>query len=107
MREERSRFAADLRAEGAENAERIRSSADRERTVILAEAYRDAEIIRGEGDASAAEIYALAYDRNREFYSFSRSIEAYKTALGTDGDLLVLGPDSEFLRYLNQPSGNK
>jgi membrane protease subunit HflC len=102
MREERLRVAAELRAEGAENAERIRAEADRSRTVILAEAYRDSEIIRGQGDATAAEIYAKAYNKNPEFYSFSRSIEAYKNSLGHQSDLLVLGPDSEFLRYLNK-----
>ncbi len=102
MREERSRVASELRAEGAENAERIRAEADRERTVILAEAYRDAEMLRGEGDALAAAIYAKAYSEDPEFYSFSRSIEAYKRSLGNQGDLLVLGPDSDFLRYLNQ-----
>jgi len=107
MREERSRVAAELRAEGAENAERIKAEADRERTILLAEAYRDAEILRGDGDAAATGIYANAYNRNPEFYAFSRSIEAYKNSLGSDGDLLVLGPDSEFLRYLNQPKGNK
>jgi membrane protease subunit HflC len=107
MREERSRVASELRAEGAENAERIRAEADRERTVLLAEAYRDAEILRGDGDAAATEIYAKAYNRNPEFYSFSRSIEAYKNSLGSQGDLLVLGPDSDFLRYLNNIKGTK
>jgi membrane protease subunit HflC len=107
MREERSRVAAELRAQGAENAERIRSNADRERTVLLAEAYRDAEIIRGDGDAKATAIYATAYNRNPEFYAFYRSLEAYKSALGSDGDLLVLGPDSEFLRYLNSSKGKQ
>ena len=102
MREERLRVAAELRAEGAENAERIRAEADRGRTVILAEAYRDSEVIRGQGDATAAEVYAKAYNKNPEFYSFSRSIEAYKNSLGHQSDLLVLGPDSEFLRYLNK-----
>jgi membrane protease subunit HflC len=107
MREERSRVAAELRAEGAENAERIKAEADRERTILLAEAYRDAEILRGDGDAAATGIYAKAYNRNPEFYAFSRSIEAYKNSLGSDGDLLVLGPDSEFLRYLNDAQGSK
>jgi len=102
MRQERLRVASELRAEGAEAAERIRAAADRERTVILAEAYRDSEIIRGEGDAVAANIYAKAYSKDAEFYSFSRSIEAYKRSLGNDSDLLVLSPNSEFLRYLNQ-----
>ncbi len=105
MREERSRFASELRAEGAENAETIRAEADRERTVLLAEAYRDAEILRGEGDATAAETYALAYDRDRDFYAFYRSIQAYRNSLGTDGDLLVIGPDSDFLRFLKQQDG--
>lgn len=105
MREERSRVASELRAEGAENAERIRAEADRERTVILAEAYRDSQIIRGEGEGAAAEIYAQAYDKNRDFYAFYRSIEAYRNSLGTEGDLLVIGPDSDFLRFLKQSDG--
>ena len=105
MREERSRVASELRAEGAENAERIRAEADRERTVILAEAYRDSQILRGEGDGQAAEIYAQAYEKNSDFYSFYRSIEAYRNSLGADGDLLVIGPDSDFLRFLKQSSG--
>lgn len=100
MREERSRTAAELRAEGAENAERIRAEADRERTVIRAEAYRDSEIIRGQGDALAADTYAQAYKADPEFYSFYRSIEAYKNSIGTEGDLLVIGSESDFLRYL-------
>ena len=99
--------AAELRAQGAENAERIRSGADRERTVILAEAYRDAEIIRGEGDAKATAIYAGAYNRDPEFYAFYRSLEAYKVSLGSEGDMLVLGPDSDFLRYLGSPKGQR
>jgi membrane protease subunit HflC len=105
MREERSRVAAELRAEGAENAEQIRAEADRDRTVILAEAYRDAEKLRGDGDASAAAIYADAYNKDAEFYSFYRSIEAYRNSIGTSNDVLVLGPDSEYLRYLNSSSG--
>ena len=105
MREERSRVAAELRAEGYETAERIRAEADRERTVILAEAYRESELIRGVGDATAADIYAKAYTKNPEFYSFYRSIQAYRDSLGSEGDLLVLGPESEFLRYLNKSKG--
>lgn len=106
MREERSRVAAELRAEGAENAEQIRAEADRARTVLLAEAYRDAEMLRGDGDASAAEIYAKAFNSDPDFYSFYRSIQAYRNSLGTKNDVLVLGPDSEFLRYLNNSKGN-
>lgn len=102
MRQERARTASELRAQGAENAERIRAEADRERTVILAEAYRDAEKIRGQGDASAADIYARAFGKNEEFYSFYRSIEAYRRSVGTGSDILVLGSDSDFFRYLNQ-----
>jgi len=105
MREERSRVASELRAEGAENAERIRAEADRERTVLLAEAYRDAEKLRGDGDATAAAVYAEAYTRDPEFYSFHRSIEAYTKSLGTKSDVLVLGPDSDFLRYLKNSQG--
>jgi len=78
MRQERARTAAELRAEGAENAEQIRADADRQRTVILAEAYREAEKVKGQGDAVAAETYAQAYEKNGEFYRFHRSIQAYK-----------------------------
>ncbi|MGI9343951.1 MAG: protease modulator HflC [Gammaproteobacteria bacterium] len=102
MRQERARTAAELRAEGAETAEQIRAEADRERTIILAEAYRDAEKIRGEGDAGSAEIYAQAYEKDEEFYSFYRSIQAYRESIGTGSDILVLDSDSEFLRYLNK-----
>lgn len=102
MRQERARTASELRAEGAEAAEKIRATADRERTVLLAEAYRDAEIIRGEGDAIAAETYANAYQKNEEFYAFYRSMKAYRTSLGNESDLLVLDPKSEFFRYLNR-----
>jgi len=105
MQQERARVAAQLRAEGSEESERIRSDADRQRTVILAEAYRDAEIIRGEGDARAAEIYANAYSQNPDFYSFYRSMQAYRTSIGRDQDVLVLSPDSEFFQFLQTQSG--
>ena len=107
MRQERARVASELRAEGAETAEQIRATADRERTVILAEAYRDAEITRGEGDATAAATYAGAYNRDREFYSFYRSINAYRNSFGNGGDLLVLDSDSDFFRYLNESESKK
>ena len=100
MRQERGRVASQLRAEGAEASERIRAGADRERTVILAEAYRDAERQRGLGDARAAEIYAQAYEHNPEFYAFYRSMRAYREAIGQDRDILVLAPDSDFFKYL-------
>ena len=102
MQQERARVAAELRAEGAENAERIRAEADRERTVLLAEAYRDAEIIRGQGDALSAEIYASAYQKNDEFYRFYRSIEAYRNSIGTQNDVLVLDTKGQFFQYLNE-----
>lgn len=105
MRQERARTAAELRAEGAENAEQIRAEADRERTVILAEAYRDAEKIRGEGDASSAAMYARAYQKDEEFYRFYRSIQAYRESIGTGNDILVLDADTDFLRYLNKSEG--
>ncbi len=105
MRQERQRIATELRAEGAEEAEQLRAAADRERTVLQAEAFRDSQIIRGEGDAMAAETYANAYSENAEFYAFYRSIEAYRNSLGHSGDLLVLNPDSEFFRYLNDSAG--
>ncbi|MBT5891911.1 MAG: protease modulator HflC [Chromatiales bacterium] len=101
MRQERARVASELRAEGAEAAEQIRADAERKRTVLLAEAYRDAEITRGSGDAQASEIYAAAYTKNPEFYAFYRSISAYRRSLGSAGDLLVIAPDGEFFRYLN------
>ncbi len=102
MREERARVAAEIRAEGREAAELIRSTADRQRTVILADAYRDGQKIRGEGDAKAAEIYANAYQKDPEFYAFYRSIDAYRKSMGNPGDILVLDPNNEFFRYLNQ-----
>ena len=107
MREERARVAAETRAEGQEDAELIRSTADKDRTIILADAYRDSQIVRGVGDARAAEIYANAYTKDAEFYSFYRSIDAYKKSMGKAGDLLVLDPNTEFFQYLNQSRGNQ
>ncbi len=105
MRAERDRVAKDFRARGQEAAERIRAVADREATVIRANAYRDAEKIRGEGDAKAAEIYAKAYGKNAEFYAFTRSLTAYTNTFSGKNDLLILEPDAEFFRYLNQSQG--
>ena len=107
MREERKRVAAETRAEGSEAADLIRSTADKDRTVILAEANRDGQIIRGEGDARAAEIYANAYNKDAEFYAFYRSIDAYRNSIGRDGDILVLDPNNEFFRYLNNSDGQR
>jgi membrane protease subunit HflC len=105
MSAERARIATDRRSTGRAQAEERRAGADREETVILANAYRDGQIIRGEGDAKAADIYAQAYNRDPEFYAFYRSIDAYRKSLGNQGDVLVLDPDNEFFRYLNDSAG--
>jgi len=105
MREERRRTAEELRAQGNEEAERIRADADRQRTVILSDARREAEIIRGEGDAMAADIYARAYSQDPDFYAFYRSLAAYRDSIGGGQDVLVLQPDSEFFRYLQNQFG--
>ena len=107
MTEERARVAAERRAEGREIQEQKMSAADKERTIILADANRESQIIRGEGDARAAEIYASAYNIDPEFYAFYRSIDAYRRSMGKSGDLLVVYPDNEFFRYLNQSGGDK
>ena len=107
MREERRRVAAETRAEGREAAELIKSTAYKDRTILLAEAYRDGQIIRGVGDARAAEIYAKAYTKDPEFYAFYRSIDAYRKSMGKAGDILVLDPNNEFFRYLNQSDGER
>jgi modulator of FtsH protease HflC len=105
MKQDFAQQAAKLRAEGKEISASLESKADRERTEFLAEGYRQAEIIKGEGDARAAETYAKAYSRNPEFYSFFRSMQAYRDSLGKESDVLVIAPDSEFFKYLKQPSG--
>jgi membrane protease subunit HflC len=104
MRAERTRVANQLRAEGTEGADEIRSEAERERQVILAEAERDAQRLRGAGDARAAELAAAAYGQDAEFFAFYRSLEAYRNAMADGQTVLVLDPDSEFLRYFgNDP----
>lgn len=105
MRAERNRVAKDFRARGSEASERIRANADREREIILANAYRDAEMIRGEGDAQATEIYAAAYTQDEEFYSFYRSLNAYKNSFINGNDVLLLEPKSDFFRYFNNSKG--
>ena len=107
MAAERKRIAAERRAEGRALAEQKRASADRERTVILADAYRDGQKIRGQGDATAAATYANAYNKDSEFYAFYRSIDAYRKSMGKQGDLLVLDPDNDFFRYLNESDGGR
>lgn len=105
MEAERARVAADFRARGKEAAERIRANADREHSVILANAYRQAQMLRGQGDATAAEIYAKAYDQNPNFYAFYRSLQAYRQSFNSKDNVLVLEPDSQFFRFFNQAEG--
>jgi len=102
MRQDFERQAKKLRAEGEGNAQELRANAERERTVIIADAYREAEIIKGEGDARSADIYARAYTQDPEFYSFFRSQQAYRKAIGTEGDLLIISPQSDFFKYLKR-----
>ena len=104
MEAERSRVAMDLRARGAEAAERIRADADRERAIILAEARQQAQEVKGQGDAQATAIYADAFNRDREFYRMYRSLNAYRNTFASPDNLLVIEPDSEFFRYFNQAS---
>lgn len=104
MEAERSRVAMDLRARGAEAAERIRADADRDRAIILAEARQAAQEVKGQGDAEATAIYADAFTRDREFYRMYRSLNAYRNTFATPDNLLVIEPDSEFFRYFNQAS---
>jgi modulator of FtsH protease HflC len=101
MQAERHRVAKEFRSKGAEEAEVIRAAADKERTIILADAYRDSEIIRGEGDAISANNYAQAYSQNANFYSFYRSLESYKKSFANQSDILVLNPNTEFFRHFN------
>lgn len=105
MEAERRRVANELRSTGFAESERIRADADRQREIIVAEAYRDAQKIRGEGDAKAAAIYAAAFQQNPEFYSFYRSMEAYRSSFRNKGDLLLLEPNSDFFRYLKDSAG--
>jgi len=107
MDSERKRVAAELRSTGAADSEKIRADADRQRQVILADAYRTAQKTKGDGDAKSAAIYAAAYGQNPEFYAFYRSLEAYKATFRSKSDLMVLDPNSEFFQYLKQSSGGK
>lgn len=100
METERKRVANELRSQGAAEAEKIKADADRQREVIVAEAYRDAQKTKGEGDAKAAAIYGQAFGQNPEFYAFYRSLEAYRGAFRNKSDLLVVEPNSDFFKYL-------
>ena len=107
MRTERERLAQELRAEGNEIAEEIRANADKERTVILAEAYKLAEILKGEGDAQATAIYAKAFDKDPEFYEFTRSLNAYQSTFQNKSDVLLIDPESYFFKYLDSSTGSQ
>ncbi|NOY17236.1 MAG: protease modulator HflC [Gammaproteobacteria bacterium] len=103
MEAERGRVAKELRARGAEAAERLRADADRESQIIIAEAERDAQKKRGEGDAEATRIYAKAYTQDVEFFSFYRSLAAYKNTFSNKDAIMVIEPDSEFFKYFKKP----
>ena len=105
MEAERKRVANELRSEGSAEAEKIRADADRQREIIVAEAYRDAQKIKGEGDAKATNTYAQAFGQNAEFYAFYRSLEAYRGSFKSKGDVLVIEPSSDFFKYMK--SGGK
>ena len=105
MRTERHRVAAELRAQGAEEAEKIQADADRQRIEIVSQSYREAELLRGEGDAKAAEVYAQAFEQNADFYAFWRSLTAYRDVFEGGGSMMVLDPDSEFFRFFNNDPG--
>jgi membrane protease subunit HflC len=107
MEAERKRVANELRSTGSAEEEKIKADAERQRNIILAEAYRDAQRIKGEGDAKAAAIYASAYGKNPEFYAFYRSMESYKASFKDKKDLMVLQPNSAFFRYMNSPKGGR
>jgi membrane protease subunit HflC len=105
MEAERKRIANEARSTGAAEAEKIRADAERQREVILAEAYRDAQRVRGEGDARSASIYAAAFNQNPEFYAFYRSMEAYRATFRGRNDLMLIEPNSDFLRYFRDSMG--
>lgn len=107
MEAERKRVANDLRSQGAGASEKIRADADKQREVIIAEAYRDAQRIKGEGDSRASEIYASAYSKNPEFYAFYRSLDAYRNSFKSKSDVMVLQPDSDFFKYMRDAGGRK
>jgi modulator of FtsH protease HflC len=108
MEAERKKVANELRSTGAADSEKVRADADRQREVILAEAYGEAQKVKGEGDAKASAIYARAFEENPEFYSFYRSLEAYRQSFKSKSDVLVLDPNTEFFKYFrNQGSSGK
>lgn len=106
MRSEREQLARSFRSEGQRQAEIIQANADQERTITLANAFREAEELRGAGDAEAAKIYATAYEADADFYAFYRSLSAYRNSFNSNGDMLILEPDSDFFRFLNSQTGS-
>lgn len=104
MESERKRVANELRSTGQAEGEKLKAEADRQRQVVVAEAYRDAQKVKGEGDAQAARIYAEAFGKNTEFYTFYRSLEAYRSSLRSRSDVMILEPNSEFFKYLKNPN---
>ena len=100
MEAERKRVANELRSQGSAEAEKIRADADKQREVIVAEAYRDAQKMKGEGDAKAAATYAQAFNQNPEFYAFYRSLEAYRNSFKSKSDIIVVEPNSDFFKYM-------
>ena len=107
MQTERQQEAAELRAKGAEEAQKIRADANRQKVVIVAEAERDSQILRGDGEGQMNRIFAEAFGRDPEFFSFYRSMQAYEAALGTDDTTMVLSPDSDFFRYFGSLSAQQ
>lgn len=103
MKSERLRIANELRAQGAEAAEKIRADAERQRQVLLADAYRQAQNIRGEGDAKATALYAKSYGRAPGFFSFYRSLDAYKKSFNKKDDIMIVDPSSDFFKYMKKP----
>jgi membrane protease subunit HflC len=105
MQAERTRVAKQLRSLGSEESEKIRATADRQREVIIAEAYRDAQRIKGEGDAKASAIYAKAFQGDPEFFAFYRSLDAYRASFRNKSDVLILDPSSQFFKYMKGAGG--
>jgi membrane protease subunit HflC len=107
MEAERKRVANELRSTGAAEAEKIKADADRQREITIAEAYRDAQRVKGQGDAKATAIYGAAYSQNPEFYAFYRAMDAYRGSFRSKSDVLVLEPNSEFFKYMRSPRSGK
>ena len=107
MTAEREKEARELRAKGNEQAEIIRADADRQKTIIEANAYSESEKIRGEGDGRAASLYAAAFEKDPEFYAFTRSLNAYRNSFSSKGDILLVDPNSDFFRYLDSQGGGQ